>query len=222
MLVAVPTEISPELPVDREAEAELEGEREPLAVELAELDGDKEAELDTLAELEGESEAEVEELALELGLTLELGETERLTELDGDLEKALDCEELAEPDGETEADGLSEAEVEELAELEGLSEALVDELGEVLEDGETEDDGERDAEPAPGRVTTLANNLTRQAPVTVNKVAAPTAPALVAPVKVICLRAWIDQSGEVTGALLRLFWRAIVYFYPLFSGLILY
>lgn len=64
---------------------------------------------------------------------------------------------------------------------------------------------------------TLPNSRTRTAPVTVNSVAVPTAPALVLAVKVMVLRAWIDQSGEVTGALLRFAWKAgIVFVLPLF------
>jgi hypothetical protein len=70
---------------------------------------------------------------------------------------------------------------------------------------EAELDGEVEAEAWPGVVITLANKRTRTAPVTVNNVAVPTAPALVLPVKVMVFSACSDQSVLVTGALLRLY-----------------
>lgn len=70
----------------------------------------------------------------------------------------------------------------------------------MLELGDTEDDGDIEADAAPGAVTTLPNILSKTAPVTVNKVAVPTAPALAWPVKLIVFTSVSDQSESVTAA----------------------
>lgn len=168
---------------------------------LVELDGEVEAEGLTLAlglilalgdnealELElGEREAlglplaELEGLVdkLGLGLLLELGLAEGEADTD-ELELGL-----ADPDGEVEAEGLTLAEGETLAlvelegdkEAEGLREALV------------------------RLVVARPKSFTRTVPVIVNKLEVPIAPATPPLSKVTVLRAWIDQSGLVTGLL---------------------
>lgn len=172
-----------------------------LALELGESDAETEEELDELGEAE------------ELGLIEVLADGER--ELDGETETEL--EGLREADLEDDGDKDAEAEddSEELGEAEddGLSEADTEADGETERETEVEADGESEAEAYPKPVVTLPNIRIRTAPVTVNKVAVPTAPAPTAPVKVIVLLAWIDQSGEVTGALFALFWKAILVFY---------
>ena len=225
VLAVVPTKIWPS-PADGEAEAEADGLTLAEGELETELDGDTEAEgelerdelgesdadgleladgeLDSEALAEGDTEAEGLLLTLELGLT----ELEGLSEPEG--------LKLVEPDGEVECDG----EVEEL----GLKDKL--ELGEIDELGDTEAEGELDSElegliEADGDeltelegdtealdklLVTRPNNLTKTAPVTVNKVAVPIAPAPDAPVKVIVLTAWIDQSVLVTGAAFWFVW----------------
>jgi hypothetical protein len=205
-LVAVPTWTSPVEPDEGEAltlddgETELEGLSEEL--------GDRESE----AELDGDTEA----LALELGLTLALAELEGLRlklgvalglEL-GETDADRDCEAEGELDTLLEAEalglrlGLALTLALELGLIdeEGDSEAEELELGDTLEETETDADGEVEAEAAPGAVIILPNKRTSTAPVTVNNVATPTAPALACPVNVMRLRSWIDQSALVTGA----------------------
>lgn len=218
--VAVPTATSPTEPAEGVALADAEGER--LADGLREADGDN----DALAELEGERLDD----GLKLGLTeaeAELdgdneAEAERELELEGDsdgereseAEGELETETEAELDGERLAEGDSEGEVDELGEPddEGDSEADTEAL--ELDDGEIDADGEIEADAAPGAVMILPNNLTKTAPVTVNRVATPTAPAPVLPVKVILLVSWTDQSTLVTLApFLFICWAIFISFY---------
>lgn len=136
--------------------------------------------------MEGESEA--------LGLSDVLGEVEALTE-DDVLELGL-CDE----DGDIDALGLPEA--------------LGDTEAETLELGEVEADG--DVEALLKADVTRPNNLSKTAPVTLNSVVVPIAPAPEPPLKVIVLTAWIDQSGLVTGSLSLLCCVGILFLFYVF------
>ena len=196
-LVSVPTEISPPVPVESDAEALAEGEIEAdglLDAEgdsegLAEDDGDTlalgEIEGDSLDEAladgdndaEGEREADGLKLALAEGLILGLSDAELLD------------------DGEVEAEGLtlrdSLADAEELGDTDGET------------DADAEAEGDTEAEAGPNAVITLAKSLTKTAPDTENKVPLPSAPLPSLPSKETLLVAKIDQSLSVTLALFR-------------------
>ena len=214
--VAVPTAISPALPALQEALEELDGESEAEGEILVLADGLNDAL--GLDDADGEREA----------LTLELGErlADGLKLADGELDPEIEALGEAELDGLPEAEALGEREalgdkltlsLEDNDEL-GLNEALgldeIDELGLILSEGDSEADaepegeveaeieveleGETEEETCPRAVTTFPKILSITAPVTVNKVAVPTAPVPALAVKVIVFRAWIDQSGLTT------------------------
>lgn len=212
-LVAVPTEISPPVPVEREAEALAEGEIEALGETLVEAEGL------TLAEGLSEADGLWLELALADGLIEALGLLE--ADEDGDTDRLGLVDRLADglvlSDGE--ADKLREGDVEalglvlELGEIEAEALGLIDALGETLalalalgdwlELGEIDALGDTEADAGPKGVNTLANNRRRTAPVTVNRVNDPTAPLPTLPLNVTVLSSAIDQSVSVTGAPFR-------------------
>lgn len=222
-LVAVPTDTSPPVPEEKEAEAELEGDSELDGD--SEVDGLSEAELLPLGdnELEGLIEALGERLADGLKEAEELpeGDTELLglVELLGLREVELEGDKLRLAELEGESEELGEIEVEELGDKlpEGESEADVEPLGEVEAEGETELEGDKEADTAVIAVLTLPKSLTKTAPFTVNNVAVPTAPALVLAVKVIVFKAWIDQSGLVTLAFCLFCWKDMVFVLSFFK-----
>jgi hypothetical protein len=116
---------------------------------------------------------------------------------------------------EVEEDGLSESDDEALGEYEREAEAL----GETELEGEEEADelGEVEAEAADRGEVTLPNIRSNTAPVTWKRLLAPTAPWLPIPVKLKLLTVQIDQSGDVTGALLAFCCPAIFVSYFTFS-----
>lgn len=207
--VAVPTASSPPLPELSEAlELEL-GERLPEGLTEAEGDCEELGEVDRLAEALGLrlplAELLTELLGLRelLGLMLALGDKETLalgdSEPEGELDKLLLG--LVELDGEADELGLEEAELLGEREALGLSETDSLALGDKELLGEVEAEGLSEALVALIVVATLPKILSRTAPVTVNRVAVPTAPEPVLALKVIVFKAWIDQSVLVTGAL---------------------
>jgi hypothetical protein len=222
--VAVPTDISPPVPVESEADALAEGEidaegeilvdalgdtlalglldAEGLKLGLALDDGLTEAEglLDSLDDGDTERLGLVETLAE--GLVLSEGEAERLRE--GDVEALGETEGLV--DADSEALGLREAD--------GDSLALALAEGERLELGDSDALGETDADAGLKAVTTLANRRSNTAPVTVRSVPVPIAPLPVLPSKVTVFSIANDQSVSTTGAPF-LFCCAVICF-PLF------
>lgn len=202
--VAVPTAISPVVPEEGEALAEDDGERE--ADGLLEAEGES----DGLEELEGEILDEGLKLALIEGDADDdgdsEGEAESELELDGDneaeresdAEGELETELEAELDGDKLDEGDSEGELDELGDTEEEGDRDAEAEALELDDGETDAEGDMEADAAPGAVMILPSILTNTTPVTVNKVAVPTAPAPVLPVKVILLVSLMDQSTLVT------------------------
>jgi hypothetical protein len=192
-VVTVPTAISPLFAEDGEAEVLELGETE----DDGEVDADGERDAEELGLTEEDGDREDEGLndseALLDGLRDPDGEV--LAEGDNEVEPDGDKLELGEPDCEVEGEILADMEAEPdelgLVELEGevLALGLTEELGlcdreeEAL--GDTEALGE--AEEALKLEVTRPNSLNRIAPVTLNRVAVPIAPALVAPVKVMVL-----------------------------------
>ncbi len=207
-LVAVPTDNSPPVPVEREALALAEGE--------IDAEGDSEAEGERLALGDCERLAEALGDVDPEGETLALGEDE--AELEGDLDKLGLVDGLA--DGlvlnEGDADKLRDGLVEALGLVDALAETLSEAEGLILADGlsltETEADGLAeelgemealglvDAEAGLKAVITLANNRTITAPLTLNKVPVPTAPVPVLPLKVTSFSSVKPQSVSTTGA----------------------